>query len=166
MVYQRSWGLADLRSRYYAARGTTKDENPQQVEDSRTCSGEFRNRRHAPAEHHQGRKWCNRHSERNGVESRNLTHTGTGFLDSLRSLEMTWERSFIFEAEPSVLTPQVLSDIIIGTNKLLGTGKHRKEFCTKTLQRMGKGTNGYPRNSVKSNHRADSGHLSRANKLD
>ena len=37
-------------------------------------------------------------TERSGVESRNLAHTGTRFLDSLRSLEMTWEHSFIFEA--------------------------------------------------------------------
>jgi hypothetical protein len=37
-------------------------------------------------------------TERSGVESRNLAHTGTRFLDSLRSLEMTWERLFIFEA--------------------------------------------------------------------
>ena len=47
--------------------------------------------------HPEGRKWCIRHSERNGVESRNLTHTGARFLDflrlrsgqALRSLEMT-----------------------------------------------------------------------------
>ena len=32
----------------------------------------------------------------------------------LRSLEMTWERSFILEADTSILTPQALSDIIIG----------------------------------------------------
>jgi hypothetical protein len=45
-------------------------------------------------------------TERSGVESRNLAHTGTRFLDflrlrsgqALRSLEMTWERSFILEA--------------------------------------------------------------------
>jgi len=28
--------------------GTTKHENPQQVEDSRTCSGYFRNSRYDP----------------------------------------------------------------------------------------------------------------------
>ncbi len=87
---------------YHEPRLTTKDENEASVRQDGILSHiYFRSSHHDPWLTTKGENDVTvipSGTERSGVKSRNLAHTGTRFLDSLRLLEMTWERWAIFGA--------------------------------------------------------------------